>query len=617
MNPVLSQEKISLQDIGIPEFILEEKLQKIFSNPAPKDWKPTGITKSYYLDFMEIIVRNAAGWVDEKGAVIDPYYKKEWAQTTPRFVSSASILLQSGRIPELKDIVFRAMTYSCRQLASGKGESPDFWMRELITAYVCLSKIADKSLVEEWRSTLAKIAPEKINKVISVDGSKLGELHNWAVYGSAGESMRESAGIGSEDKKALWGKKFFDKYISAQFRHFNSFGMYRDPNDPITYDITTRLQLAAALWYGYDWKLRPLIDELLRRGGITTLFFVSSGGFAPFGGRSGQFNFQEAIIAALCEIEAIRYKEKDPLLSGAFKRQAHLSAKSVERWLKDMKPLRHIKNGFPPETLHGADQYGQYSVYSLFCASVFGLASLFADDEIKESPCPAEIGGYILEIYPSFHKVFATCQDTHIEIDTCADFHYDSTGLGRFQAKGLPAELGLSMPFTSTPKFRLDEKLVPKEMFSICPEWQVSGKWVSLASLSEKLKHDLKIISESPEQLDFEIKYSHAKSEITERYILSRNKLSIKSSALVDGKAVEKIRYMVPILVTDGMNESKIESGKDSTTIKYLDRSFVVSYGKEAKTELQSAKFANRNGVYNLLVLEAGGGEIALALEFR
>ena len=98
--------------------------------------------------------------------------------------------------------------------------------------------------------------------------------------------------------------------------------MYREPGDPITYDMTTRLQLAAALWYGYDGKLKPHLDELLRRGGITTLFFVSPDGYAPFGGRSGQFNFQEGIISALCEIEAERYKQRYPLLAGAFKRQA-------------------------------------------------------------------------------------------------------------------------------------------------------------------------------------------------------------------------------------------------------------------------------------------------------
>ncbi|MHB9025801.1 MAG: hypothetical protein ACYC7E_16810 [Armatimonadota bacterium] len=56
--------------------------------------------------------------------------------------------------------------------------------------------------------------------------------------------------------RKLWGDAFFDKYLPAQLGHFTEYGMYRDPNDPITYDITTRLQIAAALALGYAGPLR-------------------------------------------------------------------------------------------------------------------------------------------------------------------------------------------------------------------------------------------------------------------------------------------------------------------------------------------------------------------------
>ncbi|WP_431213920.1 hypothetical protein ACQ86N_03245 [Puia sp. P3] len=153
------------------------------------------------------------------------------------------------------------------------------------------------------------------------------------------------------------------------------------------------------------------------------LHFTSPDGLAPFGGRSSQFNFQEGIIAALCELEAKRYKTTDIQLAGAFRRQAHLSAQSIRRWVMDMQPLRHIKNGFPPGSLHGIDEYGKYSVYSLYCSSVLGLAALYADDSIEEAPCPSETGGYVLELSPAFHKVFASTASSQIEIDTEADPH--------------------------------------------------------------------------------------------------------------------------------------------------------------------------------------------------
>src|SRR5690606_6783210 len=154
---------------------------------------------------------------------------------------------------------------------------------------------------------------------------------------------------------------------------FTKEGMYRDPNDPITYDITTRLQIANALAYGYDGQLSNEYNELLRRGGLTMLLFTSPNGMAPYGGRSSQFQFQEAIIAALSELRAIRFKHSGSRRAGAFNTQAHLWALSMQRWILGMDPLRHVKIGFIPETQHAIDGYGKYSVYALYCSSVLGL----------------------------------------------------------------------------------------------------------------------------------------------------------------------------------------------------------------------------------------------------
>ena len=93
MKRKFSQKVLSLEEIGISDFCLDDKVSRIISSPSPENWRKSRITRESYLDFMEIIVRNASRWIDGDGAVIDPYCKKEWAQTTPRFVSSASILL--------------------------------------------------------------------------------------------------------------------------------------------------------------------------------------------------------------------------------------------------------------------------------------------------------------------------------------------------------------------------------------------------------------------------------------------------------------------------------------------------------------------------------------------
>lgn len=299
--------------------------------------------------------------------------------------------------------------------------------------------------------------------------------------------MRETAGLCS-DEAGICGRAFVEKYLPSQLNHFSPEGLYRDPGDPMTYDFTTRLQAAVALAFGYRGPASEALNENLCRAGYATLLYVSPDGYAPYGGRSGGVNFQEAIIAALCELEARRHRDTDPRLASAYKRQAHRSALSVRRWLLEMDPFRHLKNGFDPAANFGRDAYGHYSVYSLLAASFFGLAALFADDSIPEAPCPAEIGGYVFALPDAFHKLFATGGNTHVELDLRADAHYDATGLGRFTRTGVPLELGPGMPITATPAYLLPADLVAAQPLAIGPAWPSGEGWQALAGLSDGLQ---------------------------------------------------------------------------------------------------------------------------------
>lgn len=563
---------------------------------------------------METIVRQAANWVDSTGAVIDPYYKAEYGQTTPRFVSSAAILLKFGYIKDLREMVFRAMTYSCSQLASGKANSPDFWMRELTTAFLCLKPLAGEALWHRWRSLLQRVDPEKVYKVVSKSGQGIEKLNNWAVYSSGGESVREALGLTDPSNHFLQGQSFFDKYMRAQLVHFTVEGMYRDPNDPITYDITTRLQIANALTYGYNGPLKHQLDELLRRGGLTTLLFTSSDGLAPFGGRSGQFLFQEGIIAGLCELEAKRYKTTDKKLAGAFKRQAHISVLSMKRWIVGMQPLRHIKNGFPPGTQHGIDEYGKYSVYTLYCSSVLGLAALYADDNIEESPCPSEIGGYLVELYPAFHKIFASTGASQIEIDTKADQHYDATGLGRFQVKGVPIELGLSMPFSAHPMYRINDSLKPHEAYAIGPAWKINGSRQSLAP-DTSLTHQTKITHLRRDSVTFNVIYNTPDSLTVEQdYSLTANEVSIISSIHSQQTAVDSIYFTIPLLISDGATQSKLTRTPGDIRVEYLGHRYTILFNPQLSWEITPTTFANRNGIYKNLIIKNADSTLQIKL---
>lgn len=611
-----SGERRSLAGIGLADYPWEQRIERLLNQPHPVGWQPTGCTRDDYLDLMEPIVRMGADWVDAQGALIDPVIRREWAQATPRFVSSAAILLHFGRLPAIRDTVFRAMTYCCERLPrpETRTSSPDFWMRELATAYACLRPLADPALAERWRQALASVEPEAVYHFVDATHTRLRTFHNWAVYSSAGESMRQSAGIGAAGD-FLWGHAFFDTYMAEQTHRFTQFGMYRDPADPITYDITTRLQFAAAIAYGYDGALRGPLEEILRRGNLTLLLFVSPDGLVPYGGRSSQFNFQEAIVSALCELEARRYAATNPALAGVFKRQARLSARAVRPWLLDAKPVRHIKNRFPPDTLHGCDTYGQYSVYSMLAASFFGLAALFADDAIAEQPTLAERGGYVAELSPPFHKVFAACGGAYVEIDTCADPDYDATGTGRILFAGLPPCLPLGQPFAVHPKYRIAEgRAFPALATALGPEWDRDGAVERLASWGDAVESSVHVAEESPQGVAFEMTYHKGDQTVREAFRLADGAVAIAGRVERAGQPVSAFRYVVPVLVTDGEARATVELAPTTARVALSGEAVTISWDDDVRATLRPGEFANRHGVYQALILETSGETLHLTL---
>ncbi|CAN5524924.1 hypothetical protein BH10PLA1_BH10PLA1_05630 [soil metagenome] len=597
---------------------LRDRIGAILAHPDPAGWQPTGMNRDGYLDLMETILRTAAEWQDERGAIIDPVEGTEHGQTSCRFVAPGAILLSAGRAGHLREKVLRGMDWICLRLQSGEAQSPDFWMREVMTAWNLLSDV-DPARRAQWEKHIRAVIPEKHYWNVSPDGSKLGELHNWTIYAAAGEAMREMAGLGpaNDDGTIIWGRKFCDKYMPAQLAHFTNLGMYRDPNDPLTYDMTTRLQIATPAAYGFTSPLfSDSYDQLLQCGALSQLLYVSPAGYAPFGGRSGQMPMQEAIMAALGELEAKRHHAKDERLSRAFKRQAHVSAKSMRRWIADMSPLRHVKNGFDPSARHGCENYAKWSVYSLFTASCLGLAYLYADDAIGESPMPAEIGGYTFELQPAFHKIFATCGGTQLEIDTAADPHYDATGLGRFHAAGVPIELGLSMPFPSHPNFTLPAELLPPSDVAIGPGWRGGdGEWIDLAALTEGVTATLTAKTESTDRVEFSISWQHEASGVTvdQAYKLTAGRVKIDAAVARNGRAVQDVRFIVPLLETNGQTTSRIEQSVGETKVRYAGSLYIVRFDP-AYRSATSASIANRNGVYRPLELQTTGGRITVEL---
>ena len=600
-------------------FPLEEKVRIFFDcETFPEDWEPTGCTKELYVELSEPIVRQVVPWQDEKGRIIDPYEPDDTsgfpAFTAARFVGALGFLISAGHCTDLIDTCARSLDVTCSDLAHAN-EKPvrgaDFFPKELMRGYLALKGKVDQSRVDQWSALLGGYDPEEnYREVLSKRGSE--ELHNFVTFSVAGEACKKKFGIADNID-------FIERHLETQCQWFTEFGMYRDPHDPMTYDYTSRMNLSLLLFWGYDGAHHPFLDEMLRRGGLTSLLFISPTGEAPFGGRSNQFQFNEGTLAVICEYEANRYKALGDLrMAGAFKRVARLAVLSTRRWL-EMSPLRFVKNGFPPELQHGRESnYGLYAIYSLLIASQMGFAHLIADDSIEEQPAPFETGGYVLDLPDAFHKVFSTCRGYHVEIDTRADHHYDATGLGRVHWGSAPSELVLSTPVVINPGYLVSTDAALRNV-ALGPGWLDSeGNIHWLADHSAEIERvQVAVKKESRNGVEFSLDYKGALrgcESVVEEYSIDGDGVIITDTIL---GSIEGLLVQVPLLQTDGLEQAVVSSTKTGFEVKYLNYKYSVECLSLLDTEVYMEPFSapNRNGIYKVGCFRVKGNQITYRIE--
>ncbi len=575
------------------------------------DWKPSGVDERLYADLSEPIVRQAVAWQEASGRIIDPFVKTETPTATARFVGALAGLILRGRCLDLADRCRRALTAAAEDLASADRKplpGAEFYTKELVLGYLALKDKTEKETLERWRRLLGGFVPEK-NYGIVLGKLPPSELHNYTTFALAGEMFKKQQGIA--DNRA-----FIEDHLATQISRFTPFGMYRDPANPMTYDAVPRMNLSLLLYFGFDGPGRKELAEFLRRGALTMLLTMSTTGESPFGGRSNQQNFSEATAALIFEFEAAKYKRQgNPLLAGVFKRAARLSALSVRRWL-ELRPVRFIKNEFPPESQHGRQKsYGYYGVYSLLIASQFGFAGLVADPSIEERPVPFESGAYAFALDDDFHKVFASCSGYHLEIDTRADLHYDATGLGRLHKAGVPTETALSTPIVASPEYLVSTRESRRNV-AVGPGWEENGRVHWLADCSAEIGAvEFRPLIEKPETIKFGLSYQGLPggARIVETYELGRDGITVKDEMFGSAKG---LLVQIPLLLTDGNHTSRIEAGKNFFKVSYQGHVYRVVCLEPSGATACSEDFPapNRNGVYKVGVFRTAGKSMTYRL---
>lgn len=414
-----------------------------------------GVSKSEYIDLVEAAFNayddaHIARYVDDadKNGVHEHGF--------PRLASNLGILIAEGRRHEQKMLFKRMMDICCRDAKKGamKLEGNEFSVKELVAA-ICVVECAGiypKSVTDAWRRDITAIDAWRSYCVKPELGDKK-RSYNWCVFGCASEQMRLANGMGGDPQ-------FVERYVADQMRWFDEKGMWRDPHEPIVYDMVTRLQFALILDAGYNGASREKLSQWLDRGAEATLAMQSRCGEIPYGGRSNQFLHNDTFYAALCEWYAARFRARGDLVMAArFRKAARRAVDGVKRWLK-VRPVRHVKNLYPRGEGQrgsgmGCERYAYFDKYMVTMGSWAALAARFID----ETPLPAvdEPDVAAFATTPFFHIVCLKAGDYSAQFDYNAHTHYDCDGLGRLHRRDAPPQICLSTPCAKKPRYSTEK----------------------------------------------------------------------------------------------------------------------------------------------------------------
>ena len=561
--------------------------------------------KEIYLDIMEKAV----------GAYTIPLIKEYIEEVRkdglgehgfPRLTADIGILVAHGRMTHLRDLFIELMDLCCAEMPVAYGREKnarvgnEFSVKEIVMCLLTLEELnAFPDKIEGWKDAIRSMDPYAIYANIAPVPPK--PMHNWAAFAAASEQLRIYAGLGAPTSAA-----FVDNQVASQLFNFDENGMYRDPNEPFVYDLTTRAQLALALHYGYNGSNSQALYDQLMKGSVQTPLMQSVTGEIPFGGRSNQFLHNEPMFATLFEYEAIQHKKNGDLEKAAQCRQsALLAAQNTLGWL-NTEHTYHIKNGFEPFSGFGCEPYGYFHKYMVTAASFAHFAYLLADESIEPKAGGALCENYIHRTSEHFHKTFVQFGDYFLEYETRADFHYDCNGLGRIHRKGAPSAVCLSVPVTPTPNYGLD--LTNPGPLSLCGGMKTADGTLQFAceegTRFELLDHS---VSNEAARLRWKVTLPCG-SWFTEECTAAADGVTLRYTG--EGE----IFVLLPVYADDGWRKSVIDVSGSSARVQY--EGWQCRYDADAPLSLRPEVYGNRNGHYRSLTAQgANGVEVHISIE--
>lgn len=556
--------------------------------------------RSEYIGLMEQLV--SAYSPEQIEAYIEKVrHRGVWEHGFPRLGANLGILMAHGKLLHLKPYFLEIMALCCRDLPVPAPECEhrgnDFSVKELCWCLLELEKtdLFPKETLQRWKDAIAAVEPKLCYHVVSPEPPE--RIGNWAAFNAASEQIRNAMGLANT-------KDYIENQIASQMFSFEENGMYRDPHEPMVYDIVTRLQLTNALHFGYDGSHRAELEQNLRKAAKRTLLMQSVTGELPFGGRSNQFLHNEADIAAICEYEAVRCKaEGDMEAAGAYKAAAQLAVDSIRKWWRE-NPDHHIKNYYPIYSMEGCEKYAYYDKYMVTTASMLYNACLFCDDTIPVDTCPAESEeSYTWQTGPWFHQVFCKAGDYFAELEYAANPQYDASGIGRIHRRGAPSAICLSCPVSQSPKYRTETENI--HGMSLCGG-AFNGSW----QFALEPDSQYRILSHGADGDSAEAKWEVLLSDGSK---LTQT-MTVGQGVTVTTEGDGLVGLMIPAFSFDGEQVTELCWQGNSLSVRY--KGWVCRYRTDGTLADTGAVCCNRNGKYRIFRAE-GRGCVTVTIEIE
>ncbi|MBO7303940.1 MAG: hypothetical protein J6V09_01790 [Clostridia bacterium] len=504
----------------------------------------------------------------------------------PRLTANIGVLIAHGIRTDLYGIFLEMMDFCCEYIPRVDAAN-NFSVREILFAIDAVRDMVGMEKVSRWHKSLSGIIPEEC--YVRIAKTEADRPHNFATFAALSEQVRIFFGISERTD-------FVELQLATQVPRLDGNGMYRDPHEPMVYDVVTRGLLSELLYIGYRGKYYDIIDSALKRAGLMTLGMQSVSGEIAYGGRSNSFLHNEASLAIIFEYEAKRYiREGNIALAEKFKTAANAALANIDYWL-DKKPITHIKNRFPRNSKYGCESYAYFDKYMITAASFLYVAYRMCDESVQPGSSQAA-HPVAFSTSPDFHKTFLRAGEYFLELDTAADKNYDSNGIGRVHKLGAPSSICISLPCAAQPHYTLDGE---SANISLCTGIISDNEEYFEADYAEYVGAFTSCDARSA-MTTATVRYENGASAAL-RVTLTADGLNVTSLA-------EKPLLMLPVFLFDGQEYSVITHTENVLEINYSG--FVCRYTSSAKITETDRLGRNRNGYYKAY-LTHGEGEISV-----